>query len=236
MRRRGRCDSVAGAGAGGAVVLSPAAARRVRDGWSCGPFGGGAMEVRGEAAPDAARASRSPFVGRAAELALLAERYRRAAAGRGQVVLLVGEPASGSRASSTSCGASRGEDAERAATTFRCSPDHTSRLSSRSRPCARGSRAVARDRTGVRAAARGGRAPRDAVGARRCRSCGAAGRGVARGAAPPPARRGHRRAARGRRATPPCSSSKTFTGPTRRRSSCSNAWSGSWRRSRSSSS
>ena len=103
---------------------------------------------------------------------------------------------------------------------------------------ARGPRAVARGR--ARACglpAGGGRAPRDAVRARRRRSRGAAGRGVARGAAPPPARRGHRRPARGRRRRArACSSSKTSTGPTRRRSSCSSASSGSWRRSRCSSS
>jgi DNA-binding SARP family transcriptional activator/tetratricopeptide (TPR) repeat protein len=110
----------------GAVVLSPAAARLVRDTMVLRPARGGAMEVRGEAAPDAARASRSPFVGRAAELALMAERHRRAAAGRGQAVLLVGEPGIGkSRLVDELLARVAGEDAERAATTFRCSPDHT---------------------------------------------------------------------------------------------------------------
>jgi DNA-binding SARP family transcriptional activator len=110
----------------GAVVLSPAAARLVRDTMVLRPASGGAMEVRGEAAPDAARASRSPFVGRTAELALVAERHRRAAAGRGQVVLLVGEPGIGkSRLVGELKTQVAGEDAERAVTTFRCSPDHT---------------------------------------------------------------------------------------------------------------
>ena len=110
----------------GAVVLSPAVARLVRDTMVLRPAGGGAMEVRGEAAPEAARASRSPFVGRTAELALLAERHRRAAAGRGQVVLLVGEPGMGkSRLVDELKTRVAGKDGERAVTTFRCSPDHT---------------------------------------------------------------------------------------------------------------
>jgi DNA-binding SARP family transcriptional activator len=106
----------------GAVVLGSAAARSVRDTMVLEPAAGGAMEVRGEVAAGAARVARAPFVGRSEELSLVAERHRRAAAGRGQVVLLAGEPGIGksrlvdellSRLASAS-----------GATTFRCSPDH----------------------------------------------------------------------------------------------------------------
>jgi DNA-binding SARP family transcriptional activator len=108
----------------GAVVLGPTAARLVRDTMVLRPARGGAVEVRGEAAAGVARA-RSPFVGRAAEVALVTDRHRRAAAGRGQVVLLAGEPGIGkSRLVDELLARLVGPDADRAATIFRCSPDH----------------------------------------------------------------------------------------------------------------
>jgi DNA-binding SARP family transcriptional activator len=110
----------------GAVVLGPAAARHVRDAMIMQAVGGGAVEVRGEVAPGSARAARSPFVGRAAEVAIVADRHRRAAAGRGQVVVLVGEPGIGkSRLVDELLAQLGGNGAGRAATTFRGSPDHT---------------------------------------------------------------------------------------------------------------
>ena len=107
----------------GAVVLGPAAARVVRDTMVLRPAGGGAVEVvRGAASAGAARAVRGPFVGRAAEVALVAERHRRAATGRGQVVLIGGEPGIGkSRLVDEVLAHALDTDA----TTFRCSPDHT---------------------------------------------------------------------------------------------------------------
>jgi DNA-binding SARP family transcriptional activator/class 3 adenylate cyclase len=109
----------------GAVLLGPTVARLVRDTMDLHELSGGAAEVRGEAAAGSARA-RCPFVGRDAEIALVADRYRRAAAGRGQVVLLVGEPGIGkSRLVDEIVAEVAGQDADRAATTFRCSPDHT---------------------------------------------------------------------------------------------------------------
>jgi DNA-binding SARP family transcriptional activator len=110
----------------GAVVLGPAAARAVRDTMVLEPAGGGAMEVRGEAAPGVARRARTPFVGRAAEVALLRERHGRAAAGRGQVVLVAGETGMGkSRLVDELLAQLRGPGRACDATTFRCSPDHT---------------------------------------------------------------------------------------------------------------
>jgi DNA-binding SARP family transcriptional activator len=100
----------------GGVLLGPAAARIMRDTMVLRPAGGGAAEVRGEA----------PFVGRAAEMALVAERHRRAAAGRGQLVLLAGEPGIGkSRLVDELLAHLHGEDRDSRATIFRCSPDHT---------------------------------------------------------------------------------------------------------------
>ena len=107
----------------GAVLLGPVAARAVRDVMVLEPADGGAMAVRGELAAGAAREARSPFVGREAELALLTERHRRAASGRGQVVLVTGEPGIGksrlvdelvARLPTPEAGGTR---------TFRCSPD-----------------------------------------------------------------------------------------------------------------
>ena len=111
----------------GGVVAGPVAARLVRDAMVLGPATGGAKEVRGEAARGAARPVRAPFVGRAAEVELVAERHRAAAAGRGQVVLLAGEPGIGkSRLVEELLArvAHPGGDAG-PTTIFRCSPDHT---------------------------------------------------------------------------------------------------------------
>jgi class 3 adenylate cyclase len=108
----------------GTVVVGPAAARRVRDTMALSPVEAGAFEVRGEVAGHG-RAAHAPFVGRAAELALVAERHRRAAAGRGQVVLLVGEPGIGKTRFVHELLETLGDDDPGAATVFRCSPDHT---------------------------------------------------------------------------------------------------------------
>jgi DNA-binding SARP family transcriptional activator/class 3 adenylate cyclase len=110
----------------GAVLLGPVAARAVRDAMVLEPAGGGAMEVRGEAAPGAARHARSPFVGRGAELDLMTQRHRRAADGRGQVVLVTGEPGIGkSRLVDELVARLPTPGGARGATTFRCSPDRT---------------------------------------------------------------------------------------------------------------
>ncbi|MGZ6708398.1 MAG: BTAD domain-containing putative transcriptional regulator [Solirubrobacteraceae bacterium] len=110
----------------GAVVAGPGAARLVRDAMVLRPSLGVAMEVLGEAAPGAFRAVRGPFVGRAAEVELVAERHRAAAAGRGQVVLLAGESGIGKTrlveellAGVAHPGGASGP------TIFRGSPDHT---------------------------------------------------------------------------------------------------------------
>jgi DNA-binding SARP family transcriptional activator len=104
----------------GAVVAGPAVARVVREAVVARPIGRGAVEVRREVEPGAAATGRSRFVGRSAEVALVADRHRRAAGGRGQVVLLTGEPGIGkTRLVRELLGQAP------AATTFRASPDHT---------------------------------------------------------------------------------------------------------------
>jgi predicted ATPase len=107
----------------GAVLLGPVAARAVRDVMILEPADGGAMAVRGELAAGAARAARSPFVGREAELALLTERHRRAANGRGQVVLVTGEPGIGKSRLVDELAARLAAPEAGGTTTFRCSPD-----------------------------------------------------------------------------------------------------------------
>jgi DNA-binding SARP family transcriptional activator/class 3 adenylate cyclase len=107
----------------GAVLLGPVAARAVRDVMVPEPAGGGAMEVRGELAAGAVREARSPFVGRDAELALLTERHRRAASGRGQVVLVTGEPGIGKSRLVGELVARLATPEAGGTTTFRCSPD-----------------------------------------------------------------------------------------------------------------
>jgi len=110
----------------GAVVAGPGAARLVRDAMVLRPSHGVAMEVQGETAPGAVRVARWPFVGRATEVELVAERHRAAAAGRGQVVLLAGEPGIGKTRLVEELLARlalpRGATGP---TIFRCSPDHT---------------------------------------------------------------------------------------------------------------
>jgi DNA-binding SARP family transcriptional activator len=107
----------------GAVVLGPTAARAARDTVALEPAGGGAMAVRGEVAAGAARPARSPFVGREAELALLTERHRRAASGRGQVVLVTGEPGIGKSRLVDELIARLPAHEAKGTTTFRCAPD-----------------------------------------------------------------------------------------------------------------
>jgi predicted ATPase len=82
--------------ADGAVVASAEVVRLVRDGLevvSLGPTGFRVTRSAGAAA--AAGPTRSPLVGRDRELALLQERWERAAEGNGQVVFLTGEPGIG---------------------------------------------------------------------------------------------------------------------------------------------
>jgi DNA-binding SARP family transcriptional activator len=107
----------------GAVLLGPVAARAVRDVMVLEPADGDAMAVRGERAAGAAREARSPFVGREAELALLIERHRRAASGRGQVVLVTGEPGIGKSRLVEELLARLPAPGSEGATTFRCAPD-----------------------------------------------------------------------------------------------------------------
>jgi DNA-binding SARP family transcriptional activator len=112
----------------GAVLLGPVAARAVRDVMVLEPADGGAMAVRGELAAGAARKARSPFVGREAELALLTERHRRAASGRGQVVLVTGEPGIGKSRLVDEVIARLPTPEAGDTTTFRCRPDSKSSL------------------------------------------------------------------------------------------------------------
>jgi DNA-binding SARP family transcriptional activator len=107
----------------GAVLVGPVAARAVRDVMLLEPAGGGAMAVGGELAAGAAREARSPFVGREAELALLTERHLRAASGRGQVVLVTGEPGIGKSRLVGELVARLPTPEAGGTTTFRCSPD-----------------------------------------------------------------------------------------------------------------
>jgi DNA-binding SARP family transcriptional activator len=107
----------------GAVVLGSGAARLVRDAMVLRPTASGAVEVCAEIPHGTARAARTPFVGRTPELALVADRHRRAAAGRGQVVVLLGEPGIGkSRLVEELLARDPGGAV---ATAFRCSPEHT---------------------------------------------------------------------------------------------------------------
>ena len=112
----------------GAVLLGPVAARAVRDVMVLEPADGDAMAVRGELAAGAARKARSPFVGREAELALLTERHRRAASGRGQVVLVTGEPGIGKSRLVDEVIARLPTPEAGDTTTFRCRPDSKSSL------------------------------------------------------------------------------------------------------------
>src|SRR4029079_11084245 len=97
--------------------------RAVRDVMVLEPADGGAMAVRGELAAGAVREARSPFVGREAELALLSERHRRGASGRGQVVLVTGEPGIGKSRLVDEVVARLPTPEAGGTTTFRCSPD-----------------------------------------------------------------------------------------------------------------
>jgi predicted ATPase len=107
----------------GAVVLAPAVARVVRDTMALRHAGDGTVEVvRDAAPPGAASAARGPFVGRGAEVALVAERHRRAATGRGQAVLIGGDPGIG-KSRLVDEVLAHAIDAD--ATIFRCSPDHS---------------------------------------------------------------------------------------------------------------
>src|SRR4051812_33835473 len=107
----------------GAVLLGPVAARAVRGAMVLEPADDGAMAVLGERAAGAAHEARSPFVGREAELALLTERHRRAASGRGQVALVTGEPGIGKSRLVDELVVRLATPEAGGTTTFRCSPD-----------------------------------------------------------------------------------------------------------------
>src|SRR3954451_6414470 len=107
----------------GGVLLGPGAARAVRGAMVLEPADDGAMAVLGERAAGAAHESRSPFVGREAELALLTQRHRRAASGRGQVALVTGEPGIGKSRLVDELVVRLATPEAGGTTTFRCSPD-----------------------------------------------------------------------------------------------------------------
>ena len=200
----------------GAVLLGPVAARAVRDVMVLEPADGGAMAVRGELAAGAAREARSPFVGREAELALLTERHRRAASGRGQVVLVTGEPGIGKSRLVDELVARLPTPEAGGTTTFRCSPDPKAPLIPWRPSCGR------TPSDGVRRAGRAGcaqltrpcsrRSSRRRATPRRTRPSSPATNTAACSARSPTccSRRPSPRRA--------CSSSRTSTGPTRPRS------------------
>ena len=109
-----RCSSCARSARPGSRA-SPGRRRATRS-WASGPLTAGSRP--------AGRAGLPPMVGRDQELALVLERWRQAAAGEGQAVLLVGEAGIGkSRLVRAVLDALAGE--EHAVLRYQCSPHHT---------------------------------------------------------------------------------------------------------------